>query len=360
MTKKILVLGGYGVCGSHISRVLARDPQIACVIGGRDVRRGQAAAAAIGATFVAVDIRRLAALNAALDGVFAVVNACGPFHWHDYAAAERCARRGIHYVDLADDRAYILGIDALSTPARENGAQVVSGGGSTLALSCALADTVGTAFDVVKTIDVAVLSGNGNVRGRAGVQALLYQQGTPVRIRAGAQWREVGGWSHGRTVELPAPFGRRRLYMADAPEMAIFPQRYGADVTYRTGLELSYLNRGLAALGSLSRFGIIGDLPGWAGLVHGIHRRLRRLGGTAFGLMVVMRGERDGQPLTRRAGLMAREGGLSVSCAPVVALVRKWVAQGSVAPGAGPCVGLVNWDDLACELRARNVVLQLS
>lgn len=358
--KKVLVLGGYGVCGSHISRALIRDPRITCVIGGRDVRRGQAVAAAMGATFVAVDARRPAALNAALDGVFAVVNACGPFHWHDYAAAERCARRGIHYVDLADDRAYILGIGALNTPAREHGAQVVSGGGSALALSCVLADTLATAFDVVKTIDIAALSGNGNIRGRAGVQALLYQQTTPVRIRAGTRWREVSGWSHGCTVELPRPFGRRRLYMVDAPEMAIFPQRYGAEVTYRTGLELRYLNRGLAALGSLSRLGLIGDLPGWAGLIHTVHRRLRRLGGTAFGLIVVMRGERNGQPLTRRAGLIAREGGLSVSCAPVVALIRQWVAQGSVAPGAGPCMGFLNWNNLASELAANHVVLQLS
>lgn len=359
MTKKILVLGGYGTCGRYISQVLSQDPAVECVIGGRDTKRGQEVAAALGLPFVRVEIQRASSLNAALEGAYAVVNTCGPFHWHDYAVAERCARRGVHYVDLADDRSYIMGIQDLMSRAQEGGAAIVSGGGSMLALSGALAAALGVAFDVVENIDIAVLSGNRNPRGLASMRSLLYVPTAAVRIRERGEWRDVRGWSQGRAVDLPAPLGRRHLYVTDAPEMEIFPRRYGARVTYRTGLELPILNRAVAGLASLSRFGVIGDLPSWATLMYALHRRLRGMGHAAFGLTVMMRGERAGQPLTRQAGLVAREDGLVLGCAPVITLIRKWV-HGGVAVGAGPCDGLFSLDDLSLELRTRNVVLQLS
>jgi len=359
MTKKVLVLGGYGICGRRITEILTHDPDIDCLIGGRDVRRGQAVAAELGVPFVAVDTQRAASLNAALEGVFAVVNTCGPFRWHDYAVAERCARRGVYYVDMADESPYILGIQDLAQRALEGGVALVSGAGSTLAFSSILADTISHAFDTIEQIDIAMLSGNRNPRGLASVRSLLQTQGRQVRVRERDQWRAVPGFSRGCTVELPAPLGRRRLYVTDAPETDILAKRYGASVTYRTGLELPFLNRGHAWLGSLSRLGVIGDLARLAGTLHAAQTALRGFGQAALGLTVVMRGQRGGRSVVRKAGLMARDDGLSVSCIPAIALVRKWVAAGG-SPGALPCVGLLTLQDIAQDLRMRHVVLQLS
>ncbi|HUW99016.1 MAG TPA: saccharopine dehydrogenase NADP-binding domain-containing protein [Acidiferrobacter sp.] len=359
MTKTVLVLGGYGTCGRRIAEILNHDPEIECLIGGRDVRRGQIAAAALGVPFLAVDTQRVGSLNAALDGVFAVVNTCGPFRVHDYAVAERCARRGVYYVDMAEERPYILGIQDLAPRALESGVTLVSGAGSALAFSSMLVDTIMDAFDTVEHIDIAVLSGNRNPRGLASVRSLLQAQGEQVRVCEHEQWRDVPNFSRGRAVRLPAPFGRRRLYITDAPETDILGKRYGASVTYRTGLELPLLNRGHAWLGALSRLGVIGDLTRLAGMLHMLQTGLRGFGQAAFGITIVIKGQRKGQPVVRKAGLMAREDGLSVSCIPAIALVRKWVTAGGT-PGAFPCDGLLMLQDIAQELRMRHVVLQLS
>nr|MDA8390977.1 saccharopine dehydrogenase NADP-binding domain-containing protein [Gammaproteobacteria bacterium] len=191
MTRKVLVLGGYGACGSHISRLLARDAAVDCVIGGRDTVRGEALADELGAGFVSVDIARPGSLNAALEGVFAVVNACGPFHWQDYTVAERCARRGVHYVDLATDRGYVLGITKLSPQAAGSGAAVVSGGGSLLPLSAVLMDAVVDPFDSIDRIEIAVSYGRGCPRGLAAMRALLYGQRVPAQVHEGGAWRQA-------------------------------------------------------------------------------------------------------------------------------------------------------------------------
>ncbi len=359
MTKKVLVLGGYGACGRRIAARLARDPGVECVIGGRDVRRGQEAADALSVSFATVDIRRPTSLNAALDGVFAVVNACGPFLWRDYAIAERCARRGVHYVDMADDASYMLGIQTLAGRAREGQVALVSGAGSALAFSSVLAETLSAEFDVIHAIDIAQLSGNRTPRGPGCVRSLLSAQRRRVRLFERGQWREVPGFSRGRTVEMPKPFGKRRLYMVDAAETEFLGKHYQAPVTYRTGLELAVLNRGHAWLASLNRHGLVQDTGRFAGLLHGLQHALRGFGVAAFGLTVVMSGERSGRALVRRAALLAREEGHAAGCIPAIALVRKWAAGGGV-PDATPCYGVLSLQDMTEELAGQGAVLQLS
>ncbi len=359
MTNKVLVLGGYGACGSHISRLLARDETVDCVIGGRDAVRGEALANEIGAGFVSVDVSRPGSLNEALEDVFAVVNACGPFHWQDYTVAERCARRGVHYVDLATERAYVLGIGRLASYAVASGAAVVSGGGSLLPLSSVLADAVRTAFDRIDRMEVAVSFGGGCRRGVGSLRALLYGQRVPAQVRAGGRWRQIPGWSQAEAVEWPAPLGRRRLYAVDAPEVAIFAERYGAPVEYRAGLESPAMNRALAWLGSMSRMGIIGDLPARAPLVHALYRWLGGAARADFGLRVTIAGAEGGRELVRSAGLVARDEDMAAHCAPVVALLRQWIA-GRAVPGAGPFVGLLSLDDMTQELQQSKAVLLLS
>jgi len=359
MTKKILILGGYGNCGRRIAEILAQDPDTECVIGGRDVRRGQVVAAELKVPFVAVDASRLTSLNAALDGVFAVVNACGPFQAHDYGVAERCARRGVHYVDMANEWSYIQGIQGLTARAREGGATLVSGAGCALTFSSALVAAVSDAFDTIEKIEVAVLSGNRIPHGPASVRALLLAQGRRVRIRVGDEWREVPGFTQGRTVVLPKPFGRHRLYMTDAPEVDVLAKRYDATVTYRTGFELSFLNRGHAWLGVLHRWGVLADPTRYARGLYAIQKSLRRFGQASFGLSVVLHGQHKGQSIVRRAGLVSQNDGFSVQCAPAVALVRKWLAGGAT-PGAFSCDSVLTFQDMMQELKMRHVVLQLS
>ena len=101
---RVLVLGGTGVFGSRLCRLLAADPGIALTIAARDRAAVDALARELSVEGRAFDWRR------DLDGVLGegghdvLVHVAGPFQGQDYAVAELCIRHGVHYLDLADDR----------------------------------------------------------------------------------------------------------------------------------------------------------------------------------------------------------------------------------------------------------------
>src|SRR3712207_8318986 len=50
-----------------------------------------------------------------------VIDAAGPFQHGGYAVAEACIGAGVSYLDLADGRRFVVGIDALDARARNVG-----------------------------------------------------------------------------------------------------------------------------------------------------------------------------------------------------------------------------------------------
>ena len=358
MGKRILVLGGYGTFGRRISRAIAAMPSVECIIGGRQPPNDRDV---VGdkATTTTVNIHDPASLRRALDGVFAVVNAVGPFQQQNYSVAEACAGLGIHYVDLADGRAHVDGITRLNRRAQQKNCLIVSGASTVPAVSAALVDMLVPEFDRVSEIHTCISPGNKNPRGVATVRAILSYAGQSMRLKENGRWRYGFGWSEAEKVAFPDPVGKRRVYLCDVPDLDIFPLRYGAQtVTFRAGLELNLFNYGLAFLGRMRRWGWIKNLPGWApGLIAASHL-FRGFGGVAGGMRVLVRGRKNGEEIEHTAFLIARDAnGPAIPCSPSVALIRKWVEHGVPDSGAMSCVGLLSWDEIKAELIGYDIVL---
>ena len=117
---KVLVLGGYGVFGERVLRLLARDGHT-LIVAGRDLSRAQKLADEIGAQALRFDRAADTDLLGSLD-IDLLVDAAGPFQAYGerpYALVEACLRARIHYLDLADDAGFCIGIAALDALARE-------------------------------------------------------------------------------------------------------------------------------------------------------------------------------------------------------------------------------------------------
>ncbi len=358
MRRKVLVIGGYGTFGWRISQAIAAIPGVDCVIGGRYPQKIRQYLDDNVST-VTVNINDSASLRRALEGVFAVVNTVGPFQERDYGVAEACASTGIHYVDLADARAYVDGITRLHRRAQQNNCLVVSGASSVPTVSAALVDMLAPEFDRISEIHTCISPGNKNPRGTATVRAILSYTGKSLRIKERGRWRYAYGWSEPEVVRFPPPVGRRRVYLCDVPDLDIFPSRYGAQtVSFRAGLELNLFNYGLVWLGAMRRRGWIKNLPNWASGLAVTSNLFRGRGGPAGGMRVLVRGSHDGEELTHTAYLIARDtNGPAIPCSPSVALIRKWVQQGISETGAMPCVGLLKWDEIRAELSRYDIRL---
>jgi short subunit dehydrogenase-like uncharacterized protein len=140
----ILVLGGYGFFGERISESLASDSSVRLFVAGRDV--GKAAALV---TRLSLPAERAVMLDANGPGlatrlkelrVDTLIHTAGPFQAQKYTVATAAIEAGCHYIDLADGREFVSGIESLDGAARERGVTVVSGASTVPALSSAVID----------------------------------------------------------------------------------------------------------------------------------------------------------------------------------------------------------------------------
>lgn len=337
---RVLVLGGTGVFGSRLCRLLHSDPGIDLTIAARDRLRVDALARKLNIKGIVIDWRRdleRALANCRYD---VLVHIAGPFQGQDYAVAELCIRYGTHYVDLADDAAFVCGVSRLDAAAVAAGVLICSGVSTAPALTAAVVEEALKAGPV-DGLAFAILPGNDIPRGHALVRGILSRAGRPIADQPG---RRV--WGSLRRMSVPG-LGRRWTAACDLPEPALFARRFGIRDCYAgAGLELPLLHLGLWLLASLVRAGLVRSLDGAAAPLAAIADRLRWLGTDRGGLRMDM--QTGG---ARRAWYLVAEGGDGpfIPVVPAAALIRKLARGDMDRRGARPCVGLLSLADIEAE-----------
>lgn len=346
---RILVLGGYGHFGGRICRALAGDATL--IVAGRDLRKAQAAARALGAPHegVALDYTagdlaaRLSALHAD-----AVVHTCGPFQGQGYHVARACIDAGAHYIDLADGRAFVAGVAELEAAARTRGVLVSSGASTLPALSSAVIDENLGYFSRLDSIDISIAPGQRTPRGVATLEAVLSYCGKPFDAWEDSAWRKVHGWQDLHHYRYP-DFGGRWLARCDVPDLQLFPARYGGvrRVRFDAGLELASAQLAFWMLAALVRAGIIPNPARLARQLQSWGRRFDWMGSDTGGMHIGLSGaDRDGRPARIDWHLVARRGhGPEIPCMPAIVLARKLAAGTLAQRGSVPCMGLMTLAD---------------
>lgn len=338
---RTLVLGGTGVFGGRLCRLLANDPLIDLTIGARDAARVEALSVELGIDGLTLDWRSDLDRVLASKQFDALVHVAGPFQGQDYAVAEACIRHSVHYLDLSDDRAFVCGIDRLDAAAREAGVLVCSGASTAPALTAAVLQQVLDAGTSVDRVSFAIVPGNDAPRGRALIEAILSGAGKPIPDQPG---RHV--WGSLRRIAVPG-LGRRWAASCDLPEPALFRQRFGVGETYAgAGLELTVLHLGLWMLALPVRLGVLRSLAPAATPLAWIADRLRGFGTDKGGLRIDL----EGAAGTRSWSLVAEGGdGPFVPATPAAALVRKLARGELTRRGAMPCIGLLSLAEIEAE-----------
>src|SRR5215470_5671269 len=118
MTKRVLLLGGYGNFGAFIARRLSREPGLTVIVAGRSEQKARALAGQLSGAWAQLDI------FAGLDGHLKklkpdiLIHTSGPFQEQGYDVAEGCIRNGVHYLDLADGREFVANVVCLDALAK--------------------------------------------------------------------------------------------------------------------------------------------------------------------------------------------------------------------------------------------------
>jgi hypothetical protein len=292
-----------------------------------------------------------------------VIHTCGPFQGRDYAVAIAALNAGAHYIDLADARAFVAGIDALDAKACEANRLVVSGASTVPGLSAAVIDRYRVEFAELTDIDIGVSPGNRAPRGIATVAAILSYVGRPLQMWKNGQWRNVLGWQGLRREHYPAPVGTRWLGNCDVPDLALFPPRYPGlkSLRFGAGLELGLLHVGLWLLSWPVRWRLLSPLDRWARELKRASEWFLAWGSDAGAMHVRLHGTAvDGTPLTLTWILIAASGhGPQVPATAAIVLARK-LADGQLpARGARPCLDLFSLDEFLAALENYDIRIQV-
>lgn len=356
---RILVLGGYGLFGSRISRTLARDTGLTVIVAGRDRARAERLVAGIDAPqawleTAAIDTaapdftERLAALRPTL-----VIDTAGPFQGRDYRVAEAALDVGAHCVDLADGRAFVGGIGVLDDRARAAKRWVVSGASSVPGLHAAVIAAHLHRFSRLDHIETAIAPGNRTPRGWATTLSILGYVGHPFRILHDGTWRTAHGWQSLRRLQVDG-VGARWVARCEVPDLDVLPARHPdlRTLDFRAGLELRRMHFGLWLASWAVRARLLRSMLPFAKPLFAMSEFWQDIGSDTGFMQVSMRGiGTDDAALALDWTLVAREGdGPQIPATAAIVLARK-LARGELpGSGAGPCLDLFTLEEFMTAL----------
>ena len=351
--RRVVILGGYGVFGRHISENLSTASGVKLTIAGRSAEKGSAFAKSLGVEFRQCDTHNAVSLNNAVKDAWLVINASGPFKEADYRIPQCCIAAGCHYIDMADGRDYVADITQHNEAACAQHVFVCAGASTTPAITSALVSELQSRFGQIRSIEIALNAGNRNQAGVSTIATILSYVGRPVDVWRDGEWRTLRGWSAGEFVEFPPPVGHRRVQLCDVPDLKLFPQHFEVDdVIFKAGVELTILNYAISALAVLKQFCPLVNLPSLARPLVAVSQ-LFKVFGTLHGGCAVWATATDGRK--NSIALVAHENGPRIPAAPAILLARKLLMGGIDKVGAFPCIGFLSLADFSEFLAPFNI-----
>ena len=358
---KILVLGGYGNFGKRLVTNLLENYNHDIVVSGRSQPRGQAFKEQLASRyqkhieFVVLDV-----LSSYLAQSFKeitpdiVVNATGPYQIQQdgqgsYQVARACIEIGCHYVDLADDRAFVENFSkTLNRGARQRDVMLVSGASSVPGLSFAVIDEYLSEFSELQSIRYGISPGNQTERGEATVASILSYTGQPFSTLLNGKHQSIYGWQNLRLYNFGSPLGRRWMGNCNIPDLSLLPNYYPSikTVHFQAGLEISLLHVGLWCLSWFSRLRLVKCWARYSRAITQMSEWFMSWGSNAGGMYVELEGtDTKREPIKITWQLVAPDGvGINVPTISAELIINR-ISSGNYIAGAMPCAGLFSLTD---------------
>jgi Saccharopine dehydrogenase NADP binding domain len=341
---KVLVVGGRGYFGRLLIDDLLLHTDCDLTVASRSKFHSDRFKTVI------ADLRDAASLERVLDDVGIAVCAAGPYQNLPSTLVELCLSRGIHYIDLSDDRGFVQKVHRLAENHEGSLSAICTGWSTVPALSGLLVGIASAGMTNLDSIQIQMAPGNRGARHTATVASLLYSVGQPFTVYRDGKLRNVVGWSEPREFAFPLPIGLRRGYLIDVPDHEIFPILFGArTVEFRAGSELQVLNACISLLSRTRR-----NWVSWSPLLQRAMAFFSWMGHDwgAIGVQV-------SSDTTRRASILAESRAERIAVMPA-ALMTAAFFSGVTRPGIYPYNSWQTRDQLQmeCERRGFRLVVE--
>jgi saccharopine dehydrogenase-like NADP-dependent oxidoreductase len=284
----ILILGGYGVFGGRLARLLADDARLALIIAGRSLAKASSFCTELQGK------ARITPLAFDRDGDVSrqlgeakpdmLVDASGPFQAYGedpYRVVRAAIGLGIDYLDLADGSAFVEGIGAFDDEARPTGVFALSGVSTCPALTAAVVRRLAQGMARLDRVTAGIAP---SPHARVGVnvlRAVASYAGRRIRLtREGARTTGFALTETRRfTIAPPGhlPLESRVFSLVDVPDLEILPRLWPSlrNVWFGMGPTPAFLHRIFILLARLVRLRLLPDIGPLAPMMHGVLDKLR-------------------------------------------------------------------------------------
>lgn len=367
---RMLIVGGYGTFGGRTVELLEHDPRLTLIVAGRSFEKARAYCAqrhATGAKLEPAQFDRNGDLAAQIGSLKPdlLLDASGPFQAYGiggYCLVEAAIDARVHYLDLADGAAFVAGVNAYDSLAREAGIYALSGVSSFPVLTAAVVRRLSEGLARLDEISGGIAPSPFAGVGENVIRAIASYAGQPV-AHLGRTAKTIGHPFTQQRRYTIAPPGRLPLRstmfsLVDVPDLSVLSTLWPQvkRVWMGAGPVPEILHRALISLSWAVRIGIVRSLAPLAPIMHWATNRLR-WGEHRGGMFVEVKGSRaDGEQETRSWHLLAEgaDGPLIPSMA-VQAIVQKHLDGLPPRTGARACVDDVELADYERLFEARTI-----
>ena len=355
---RALVLGAYGHHGRIICQKLIQIAGVTVLGAGKRHDRLSQLANELDIETVMVDWRDkdLAGVLADND-IHIVIHAAGPFHNQDYSVAQACIDAHCYYLDIADDRNFVNGIQILDEQARNANVLIGSGMGL-LTLTDAIVEYLQDQVSIINHLDIGY-SGDGTVPGLASVQSSLHVCGKPIDLIEDGKKTQIRGLADPSVHHFGHQFLSREMVNIDGPELEFLTAKH---CLKSISLKAGYGQRGPKVMSAISRMASRGWIKNPQSLVSKLMKLAKlvaRFSDKKGAIFVELEGRDSKDKVVEHVYEIHTSAGKfdELKVVSIAAIVKRLMVDFVPEPGAYPAMGLIRLEDALEALGSDNVTV---
>jgi hypothetical protein len=369
MTKRILIIGGYGIFGGRLAQLLADDERLELVIAGRSKDKAEDFCKhhPSRANKVPLLFNRDGDIESQLQEIRPelVVDATGPFQSYGpdpYRVVKACLVLAIDYMDLADGSDFVNGISQFDDEAKRRHLFILSGVSSFPVLTAAVVRQLSNDLQCIHTITGGIAPSPYAGVGLNVIRAIASYAGKPVAlVRDGHASTGYALTESTRYTICPPgqlPLNNIRFSLVDVPDLRVIPGLYADldSIWMGAGPVPELLHRALNGLAWLVRLKIISSLSPFARLFYFVIN-IVRWGEHRGGMFIAIEGTTADKTTVKRSWHLLAEGddGPFIPSMAIEAILRRCSENKRPLSGARPATSDLEIEDYNALFTRRTI-----
>jgi hypothetical protein len=247
---RVVVYGGDGFFGHLVVEDLLKYSSAEIIVASRHPKSKSFHSSDTRVRMVESDANDYLSVLSAVEDARVVVSCIGPYQGQSLNLLRACIEKHVAYVDVADDRDFVLRCHKMVSGVEEAGIPAFVGCSVVPGMSSLLTNYCQQEIPSIERTRIFISPGTEHPRGRGSFLCLLSTVGNEFSIPNATGEKIMQGWTGREQVCFPPPMGHRWVYfVVDIADYFLQPLYFNTKtVEFKIGSELDILNRTLSGL----------------------------------------------------------------------------------------------------------------